>query len=123
MGKSGEVALLYVPCGSEEEARNIAATLVQEGLIACGNIVVSRSLYTWQDRLVDETEHILLCKTTQAAALSARSRIEQLHSYDIPCIISVDPASVNAAYARWVSEQVTALNARAVSATTNEVDS
>ena len=120
MGKPGEVALLYVPCGSEEEARNIASTLVQEGVIACGNIVVSRSLYTWQDRLVDETEHILLCKTTRAAVVSARRRIEQLHSYDIPCIISVEPASVNAAYARWVSEQVTVIDSRQVGAT-NEV--
>ncbi|MGA7732713.1 MAG: divalent-cation tolerance protein CutA [Chloroflexia bacterium] len=106
MPNSGEIAILYVPCGSEEEAVRIATTLIREALIACANIVASRSLYLWQDGLADETEHILLCKTAREAVEPARARIEQLHSYDLPCIIAVEPASVNSDYARWVLGQL-----------------
>ena len=121
MVKTADIIVLYVPCGSEDEAANIAAILISEGLIACGNIMVSRSLYNWHNSLVDEKEHILLCKTTQQAVESAQARIEQLHSYDTPCIISVEPASVNAAYAAWVSDQVDSIAPQARSLTKSEV--
>jgi periplasmic divalent cation tolerance protein len=108
MPQPAQISILYVPCASEQEAVRIATTLIRETLIACANIVASRSLYLWQDGLADETEHILLCKTTVEAVEPARARIEQLHSYDLPCIVAVEPASVNAEYARWVLGQVSA---------------
>jgi periplasmic divalent cation tolerance protein len=103
-----EIAILYVPCGSEEEARRIAAALIQERFIACANIVISRSLYMWEGMLADEQEHILFCKTAVAAVEAAQARIEQLHSYDVPCIVSWKPQSVNGRYAEWVLSQVDA---------------
>ncbi len=108
MAQEVNVAILYVPCGSEEEAAGIATQLLVEGLIACGNIVQSRSLHLWEGSLADEKEHILLCKTTNQAKEAAQQRIEELHSYDVPCIISVGPASVNGAYSEWVISMVSA---------------
>lgn len=98
--------LVYVPCGSEDEAVAIAARLVSEGLIACGNIVESRSIYMWEGALMDQKEYLLLAKTTKSRSGAARKRVAQLHSYDIPCIIALAPQSVNPAYERWVRGEV-----------------
>ncbi len=106
MSQSEEVVILYVPCGSEEEAARITSVLIEEGLIACGNIYSSRSLYRWQGKVADEAEYVLFAKTTPARANNAVRRIEQLHSYEVPCIATLKPASVNKAYAQWVSGEV-----------------
>lgn len=106
MMESGKVSILYVPCGSDEEAVRIATALINEKLVACGNIVASRSLYYWEGKIADEVEQILLCKTTEDKVEAARERISQLHSYEIPCIIEVEAASANSAYARWVQTRV-----------------
>jgi periplasmic divalent cation tolerance protein len=100
------VALIYVPCGSDDEATRIARTLLDERLIACGNIYESRSLYRWEGALVDEREHVLVCKTLVSKAQEAEKRIVQLHSYDVPCVISIMPAHVNIEYASWVAGEI-----------------
>ena len=107
---SGEIALLYVPCGSAEEAESIARALLKERLIACGNIYESRSLYRWEGEIADEKEHVLLCKTAPARAHAARKRIGELHSYKVPCILSVVPAQANAEYAGWIMNEVTGVS-------------
>src|SRR5207245_1722187 len=101
-----EIALIYVPCGSEEDAARIARQLLNERLIACANIYASRSLYNWKGDLADETEHVLICKTANSRAKAAVKRIEQLHTYEIPCIIRLRPEQVNRAYAAWVLGEV-----------------
>jgi len=101
-----DLILLYVPCGSEDEARRIAGLLLREHLIACGNIYESRSLYYWKGELADEPEQVLLCKTTPARAAAAATRIRQVHSYDSPCILRIEPASANHEYASWVHSEV-----------------
>ena len=122
MPSSGDISILYVPCGSEEEAARIAGTLIEERLVACGNILASRSLYRWQGKVADEIEHVLLCKTSKAMAGKAQERIAELHSYELPCIISVAPESVNSEYARWVHEQVSpSLASLAVAGASDEV--
>lgn len=106
MNPANDIAILYVPCGSEDEAVTITRTLLEEGLIACGNITESRSLYMWEGKPADEREQILVCKTTLAAAPIAGRRIEELHSYDVPCVITIGPLAVSESYARWVRHQV-----------------
>lgn len=106
MSHDTDIAILYVPCGSEPEAVQIATTLLEERLVACGNIIRSRSLYRWDGKLADDIEHILLCKTARSQVSAARQRVEQLHSYDTPCIISWDLADVNDEYEKWVLGEV-----------------
>jgi periplasmic divalent cation tolerance protein len=107
-GQDAGLALIYVPCGSEEEAVTIARTLLEEGLIACGNIYPSRSIYRWEGAIADEREFLLLCKTARSRTYAAQRRIEQLHSYEIPCILTFAPETVNAPYLSWVNGEVSA---------------
>lgn len=103
---TNNMTLLYVPCGSEEEATTIARTLLQERLIACANIYRSRSLYMWKGALSDEEEHVLFCKTAPSRVRAVERRVRELHSYEVPCILQMQPAHVNHDYAAWVAGEV-----------------
>ena len=100
------LVLLYVPCGSGEEAVRIASELLDKRLIACANIYASRSLYHWQGALADETEHVLICKTLASRSVEAHSVIKQAHSYDVPCILTFNPARANDEFYRWATGEV-----------------
>ncbi len=106
MDNAHDLILLYVPCGSEEEATGIARALLEERLIACANVYPSRSLYRWQGKVADEIEHVLICKTSKSRANAAEKRILDMHSYELPCVLQIQPAGVNHAYARWVVGEV-----------------
>ena len=102
MADTDGLVLLYVPCGSEDEALRIGRALIEQKLIACANIYPSRSLYRWKGEIADEREHLLLCKTAQSRAEAARHAIGQMHSYDLPCVIRIEPDGVNHEYHKWV---------------------
>jgi periplasmic divalent cation tolerance protein len=100
------VALIYVPCGSEDEAARLAKLLLAERLIACANIYESRSLFRWDGELADEREFVMVCKTTPQRAADAEQRIIELHSYEVPCVLRIEPAHANEPYAEWVAGEV-----------------
>ena len=106
MPTTAQIALIYVPCGSEEEATRIAANLIEERLVACGNIYRSRSIYHWEGEMRDEEEHVLLCKTTSGRVDAARRRVLELHSYEVPCVLKIEGAEANWGYAMWVAGEV-----------------
>jgi len=62
------LVMLYIPCSSEDEAAGLARALLDRNLIACGNVVASRSIYKWNGEIVDGGEFLLVAKTTQAQA-------------------------------------------------------
>lgn len=108
-----DLALIYSPCGSEAEAESIARALLAERLIACANIYPSRSIYRWQGQIADESEYVLVCKTLPSRVRATRALIARLHSYEVPCILEVHPASANHAYTSWAAGEVAAQQSRA----------
>ena len=96
------LVLLYVPCGSEDEALGLARALVEARLITCANLHPIRSVYRWEGRVVDEAEVVLLAKTTADQATAAEAEIRRRHSYEVPCILRLPTAGVNADYLAWI---------------------
>lgn len=106
MPEQDRVVLLYVPCGSEEEAVRLGTALINERLIACANILESRSLYRWNGAITDEREKVLLCKTIASRADAAQRQVVEMHSYEVPCVLRLEPASVSHDYAKWIFSEV-----------------
>jgi periplasmic divalent cation tolerance protein len=99
--------LVLTTCGSLEEARSIAQTLVERQLAACVNIVPEvESVYRWQGEVETATEWLLVIKTTADAFDRVRETLSKLNSYELPeCIeISIDDGS--AAYLEWIGQSV-----------------
>ena len=101
-----DIVTVYATFGSEEEARRIARTVVEERLAACANILVpSTSIYRWQGEIEEAAETAALFKTAAARGEALVARIGELHSYQVPAAVVWPIADALPAYARWVVEE------------------
>lgn len=80
-------ALIWCPFASEADAETAAGTLLDEGLVACANIVPAmRSLYVWRGERGEANECGVLFKTSAALLARAMERLEAIHPYEAPAI-------------------------------------
>jgi periplasmic divalent cation tolerance protein len=99
------ISMVMVTVGRGEEALTIARTLVEEKLVACVNIVPRiRSIYRWKGEVCDEEELLLIMKTRSNLFPGLQDRIRELHSYEVPEIISFPVADGLPDYLKWVME-------------------
>ena len=99
-------ALIWAPFADEASAAAAAAQLLDEGLIACANILPPvRSLYTWQGERGEAEEVGVLFKTDASALDRATARLAELHPYDAPAVLGwrTDTASKPTAEWLWAS--------------------
>ncbi len=95
--------MIYITCGSREEATVIARTVVEERLAACANIIAGmRSVYWWQGSVSEDDEIVLILKTTAARVGDLTERVKALHSYDLPCVVELPLAGGNIDYLDWI---------------------
>ena len=93
--------LIYVTHPTEEHAVSILKTLVDEKLVACGNIYPIRSIYPWEGEIVNENEYVSILKSIPKLKDSIIKRITELHEYKIPCIITFN-IEANPVYKNWI---------------------
>lgn len=80
--------------------------LVEDRLIACGNIVASvRSVYRWQGAVHDDPEDLIVMETRSDDIDATIAAIQERHPYDVPKILAIAPDAVLPAYASWVMAQ------------------
>ena len=99
--------LVLTTCGSLEEARSIAQTLVGRQLAACVNIAPqTESVYRWHGEVETATEWLLVIKTTAEAFDRLRETLSELHSYELPECIAIAVEDGSAAYLEWMGQSV-----------------
>lgn len=102
------VALVYTLFGSREAAIRVARQVAGERLAACANILgEATSLYEWNGVLEETAEVPVLFKTTPSRRDALMARIAELHDYEIPAILALPVEAADAAFARWVGDQLT----------------
>ena len=102
-----KINVIYITTGSLKEAMTIGNALVTSKLAACANIIDNmRSIYHWEGKLQNDTETILIVKTTEARVAELIEKVKSMHSYDCPCIISLPVVNGNSAFLEWVEGEV-----------------
>jgi periplasmic divalent cation tolerance protein len=102
-----EMLLVMSTFANEDDAARVVRTLVDERLIACGNLLPgARSLYRWQDEIKDEREVVALMKTRKQDWSALMSRLHDLHPYDVPECIALRIASGSPRYMAWLEESL-----------------
>ena len=103
-----DVRIVLTTIGSEADGISIAKTLVDEGLAACVNVLPQMiSIYRWKGSVEQDGEHQIVIKTTAERLAALEPRLRELHPYELPEFLVIDPAGGGAAYIAWVKESVT----------------
>lgn len=96
------VVLVTVP---PDAARNLARTLVEERLAACVNVLPGlQSVYRWEGEVAEESETLLLVKTTRDRYDAMETRLLELHPYDVPEIVALPIEKGLPAYMAWLAD-------------------
>lgn len=100
---ASHVRLVLTTAGSRDEAERIAGVLVNERLAACVNLIPGlTSIYRWQGAVEDAAEVLLLIKTTAENLDRVEARIRQMHSYELPEFLVLNPESAAKPYLEWL---------------------
>ena len=98
-----EILLVFTTFEREEDAVRVVRALIEERLIACGNLLPgARSLYRWKDAIQDTREIVVLMKTRKQDWTALQSRLHELHPYETPECIAVRVASGAPKYMAWL---------------------
>jgi periplasmic divalent cation tolerance protein len=102
-----DIVVVYVTA-PESEAPRLARALVEREVAACVNIVPQiRSIYTWDGKVEDGTESLLIIKTARARFDALREAVVGLHSYQVPEVIALPVVAASAPYRDWVLRSTT----------------
>ncbi len=101
------IRFVYMTAGSLEEARRIGRELVFAKLAACVNILPQmHSIYVWEGRLQEDAEVVLIAKTTAARAAELIAKVKSLHSYTVPCVVSLAVEDGYPPFLEWIAASV-----------------
>ena len=100
-------ALIYTVFASREDARGVASQLLDEGLIACANLIGQvEALFEWDGERGEGEEIAVLFKTHADRLDAAVARLEHLHPYDTPAILGWRADASGKATAAWLGDLV-----------------
>ena len=92
---------------NKKSITEIANELVQNKIAACVNITKISSIYSWQGKIENASEYLVLFKTTQKNKKSLKEKIKASHPYDVPEIAEINITSINKSYLKWLVESTT----------------
>jgi periplasmic divalent cation tolerance protein len=95
--------LVFSTFANADDATRVVRELVEERLIACGNLLTgARSIYRWQGEVADQPEVVVLMKTRKQDWTALLSRLHELHPYDTPECVAVRIAAGAPKYMAWL---------------------
>lgn len=96
-----------VTCPDAEVGKRLARELLQEKLVACVNVLPGvTSLYWWEGQIQEDSEVLLVLKTTEERLATLKERLPQLHPYSVPELLALPVQDGLAPYLQWVAESV-----------------
>jgi periplasmic divalent cation tolerance protein len=95
--------VVFCTTPDKKTASKIAKVLVEEGDAACVNIIkVDETVYKWEGKLVRGKEHLMVIKARKESWDTLKKKIENIHPYSVPEIVSVKTHKVAEPYLDWV---------------------
>ena len=93
--------------GTEEQAYLIAREIVARRQAACVNVVPGiRSIYRWKGKICKDGELLLIVKTLEGEFEGVAATIRELHSYELPEILSFAVTRGEQGFLDWIAGSV-----------------
>ncbi len=101
-----DALLVLTTLPNADAAAELAKTVVAEKLAACANLFPAlRSVYRWQAKVQDENEVLVLFKTRQEHFERLKSRILELHPYEVPEVLAIPIEQGYQGYLEWLARE------------------
>jgi periplasmic divalent cation tolerance protein len=105
-----DIVLVYIPCKSKEQAKEIGKHLLSQRLCACINIYPEmESMYFWppkSETLEEAHEAVLIAKTSKDHFQRLEDEVTKIHTYKCPCIIAMPTEHINKPYYDWLKGEL-----------------
>jgi periplasmic divalent cation tolerance protein len=102
-----ETVVILSTAPDEETAKRLAQGLIHNRLAACVNIMPGiRSIYRWQDSVQEESEAMMVIKSTRELFTQLEPWLRENHPYDVPEILALPAAAGSSEYMHWVKVNV-----------------
>lgn len=99
--------IVYVTFPNKEEAISMSETAIKNSLCACVNLIPQmESIYKWEGNIEHSKEVVALFKSSEQKHEELAQWIQDNHSYSCPCIITLEPSSINQIYQDWLNSQI-----------------
>lgn len=99
--------VVLVTAPSREVAESLVRRVVEERVVACGNILPGlTSIYRWEGAIEDATEALIVFKTTADGAERLVEIMPELHPYDVPEVLVLPVESGHVPYLAWIEDTV-----------------
>ncbi|HEY0024167.1 MAG TPA: divalent-cation tolerance protein CutA [Longimicrobium sp.] len=104
--EASRIVIAFSTAPDPATAERIARALVDEGLIACANLVPGlTSVYRWEGQVHADPEVLLLIKTRRENVPRLKERLPELHPYQVPELVVAPVEDGLAPYCRWVMDE------------------
>ena len=104
---ASQVRVVLVTVPDVDAGCVLARRLVQERLAACGNVIPGlTSVYRWEDKVQEDSEALVLLKTTKDTLPLLKRRVMELHPYDVPEFLALAVSEGHDGYFQWVAGEV-----------------
>ena len=85
----------------------MARALVEARLAACVNIVPGvRSIYHWQGSVQEDSEWMLIIKSTRPLFEQLAAELRKIHSYEVPEVLAIPVVAGDEAYLEWLNREL-----------------
>ncbi len=102
-----EVCVVLVTVPDLDTGMTLSRRVVQEHLAACGNVIPGLiSVYRWDGEIQEDSEALVIFKTTRDVVAALRKRVTELHPYEVPEFLAVPVTDGHEPYLRWVEGEV-----------------
>ena len=99
--------VVFVTCGTQEQAEQLAKSLVEKRLAACVNLLPGiTSWYWWEKKLTQDQEVLLMMKSSRKKFAELEKEVLRLHAYAVPEVIALQIVEGSENYLNWIDSSV-----------------
>ena len=98
--------IIYSTINDINQAKKIANILVGEKIVACVNIIPKiESIYRWKNKIEEDTECVIVAKTTDKNVEKTILKIKENHPYDLPAIIAFKIDKAHNEFLKYIKDE------------------
>jgi periplasmic divalent cation tolerance protein len=99
--------VIITTTGTEDQANHLAEELVERRHAACVNILpIHRSVYRWQGQVCEDSEFLLIIKSTDSEWEGVQETVRELHEYELPELLAFNVAQGEERFLQWILDSL-----------------